>query len=136
MPWDELKVDVVLDCTGLFASKEKAELNLELRETLTDDMIYNSLPLKSKVQKWGEEIFFETGLRVELENNAKSVINIGEIAFWNDGSAIAIGYGKTPVSKENEIRLISPCNVWADCEFDKNYVGKIRENETVIAEKF
>ena len=90
---------IVLKC-------EKAELILELRETLTADIIYNSLPLKSKIQKWGEEFFFETGLNVELENNAKSVVNIGEIAFWNDGSAIAIGYGKTPISKGNEIRLI------------------------------
>ena len=119
---------VILKCKG-------KELVFELRDTLTADIIYNSLPLKSKIQKWGEEIYFETGLSIELEKNAKSVINIGEIAFWNDGSAIAIGYGKTPVSKENEIRLISPCNVWADCEFDKNYIGQIRENETVIAEK-
>ena len=29
LPWDELNVDVVLECTGLFASKEKAELHLK-----------------------------------------------------------------------------------------------------------
>ena len=119
---------IVLKC-------EKAELILELRETLTADIIYNSLPLKSKIQKWGEEIFFETGLNVELENNAKSVINIGEIAFWNDGSAIAIGYGETPISRGNEIRLISPCNIWADCKFDKSYIENIKENETIILER-
>ena len=77
---------VILKCKG-------KELVFELRNTLTADIIYNSLPLKSKIQKWGEEIFFETGLNVELENNAKSVVNIGEIAYWNNGSAIAIGYG-------------------------------------------
>jgi|TARA_B110000003_G_scaffold62303_1_gene62692 hypothetical protein len=119
---------IVLKC-------KKAELILELRETLTADIIYNSLPLKSKIQKWGEEFFFETGLNVELENNAKSVVNIGEIAFWNDGSAIAIGYGKTPISKGNEIRLISPCNIWADCKFDKSYIENIKENETIILER-
>ena len=119
---------IVLKC-------KKAELILDLRETLTADIIYNSLPLKSKIQKWGEEFFFETGLNVELENNAKSVVNIGEIAFWNDGSAIAIGYGKTPISKGNEIRLISPCNIWADCKFDKSYIENIKENETIILER-
>ena len=75
------------------------------------------------------------GLSIELEKNAKSVVNIGEIAFWNSGSAIAIGYGKTPISNGNEIRLISPCNIWADSKFDKSYIENIKENETVILEK-
>ena len=119
---------VILKCN-------ETKLVLDLRETLTADIIYNSLPLKSNIQKWGEEFFFETGLNVELENNAKSVVNIGEIAFWNDGSAIAIGYGKTPISKGNEIRLISPCNIWADCKFDKSYIENIKENETIILER-
>ena len=119
---------VILKC-------KETKLVLDLRETLTADIIYNSLPLKSKIQKWGEEFFFETGLNVELENNAKSVVNIGEIAFWNDGSAIAIGYGKTPISKGNEIRLISPCNIWADCKFDKSYIENIKENETIVLER-
>ena len=111
------------------------KLILILRDTPTADKIYNALPFTSKVQKWGEEIFFNTHLNIELEKDARSLIEIGEIAFWCDGSAIAIGYGKTPISQENEIKLISPCNVWADCEFDKNDVRYIKENETVIAEK-
>jgi hypothetical protein len=93
------------------------------------------LPLKSKVQKWGDEIYFETGLSIELESDAKSIVNIGEIAFWNSGSAIAIGYGKTPISKGNEIRLISPCNIWADSKFEKSCIENIKENETIILEK-
>ena len=119
---------VILKC-------KETKLVLDLRETLTADIIYNALPLKSKVQKWGDEIYFETGLSIELESDAKSIINIGEIAFWNSGSAIAIGYGKTPISKGNEIRLISPCNIWADSKFEKSYIENIKENETIILEK-
>ena len=110
-------------------------LILKLRDTPTANMIYDALPFTSTVKKWGEEIYFETPIKAELENNAREVVDFGEIAFWNEGSAIAIGYGKTPVSKENEIRLISPCNVWADSNFDKSYIEQIKENETVEIEK-
>ena len=111
------------------------ELILNLRDTPTAELIYNSLPFSSIVKKWGEEIYFETPVDIDLENNARTVVKIGEIAFWNGGSAIAIGYGKTPVSKDNEIRLISPCNIWADSDFKKSYIEQIRENETVEIEK-
>ena len=107
------------------------ELILNLRETQTANIIYDSLPFSSIVKKWGEEIYFEIPVNIELEYNARSVVEFGEIAFWNGGSAIAIGYGKTPISKENEIRLISPCNIWADSNFDKNYIEQIKENEKV-----
>ena len=111
------------------------ELILNLRDTLTAKLIYDSNPFTSTVKKCGEEIYFETTINAELENNARAVVEFGEIAFWNGGSAIAIGYGKTPISKENEIRLISPCNIWADSDFKKDYIEKIKENEIVKIEK-
>ena len=111
------------------------ELILNLRDTPTAKLIYDALPFTSIVKRWGEEIYFETAINAELENNARAVVKFGEIAFWNGGSAIAIGYGKTPVTKGNEIRLISPCNIWADSDFKKDCIEKIKENEIVKIEK-
>ena len=111
------------------------ELILNLRDTPTAHIIYDALPFFSTVKKWGEEIYFEIPVDIKLEDNARAIVEFGEIAFWKEGSSIAIGYGKTPISKKNEIRLISPCNVWADCTFDKSYIEQIKENETVKIEK-
>jgi len=114
---------------------EKKELKLKLRDTKTANLIFNALPFQSKVQRWGEEIYFDTPLNIDLEEDARSVIEYGEVAFWAAGSAIAIGYGKTPVSQANEIRLISPANIWADSDFKKEYIEEINQGEIVIVQK-
>ena len=117
-------------------SIKKFEFEVIFKKSITSDLIWRSLPIFSKIKRWGEEIYFDTPLNIDLDKDARSIIEYGEIAFWSAGSAIAIGYGKTPVSQEDEIRLISPANVWADCEFKKEYIRSIKEGETVLVEKF
>ena len=102
-----------------------------LRNTETAKLIAESVPIKSKIQTWGEEIFFNTNLQVKLEDDARDVMQLGELAFWTEGSAIAIGYGKTPVSVGQEIRLIGPCNVWADCIFKKSDFDNIKSGDEI-----
>ena len=102
-----------------------------MRTTETAKLIAKSIPIKSRIQIWGEEIFFNTNLQVKLEDNAREVIQLGELAFWTEGSAIAIGYGKTPVSVDQEIRLIGPCNVWADGNFKKSDFNNIKSGDEI-----
>ena len=105
---------------------------INLRNTETARLIAKSIPIKSKIQMWGEEIFFNTNIQVKLEDDAKQVIKLGELAFWTEGSAIAIGYGKTPVSIDQEIRLIGPCNIWADANFKKSDFDNIKSGDEII----
>ena len=55
----------------------------------------------------------------------------GEIAYWTGGSAIAIGYGRTPVSRGDEIRLVSAVNVWADAVGDPADLRDVRDGDPV-----
>ena len=109
-------------------------LIIKLRSTNTANAIKNILPFKSIVKTWGDEIYFEIPIKknLDLESDAKDVINLGEVAYWIDGKSIAIGYGKTPISQNNEIRLAAKTNIWGDAVINIKELNKIKDGDEVI----
>ena len=106
-------------------------LIVDCLDTPTSTAILSSLPLQSSANTWGQEIYFSVPVSVAKEANAKDVVERGEIAFWVEGSCIAIGFGPTPISTENEIRLAAKTNIWGHTNSDLDPLTEVHGGDPV-----
>jgi hypothetical protein len=106
-------------------------LDAELLDTPTANAIAAALPLQSAALTWGEEVYFEIAVEVKREKDARAVVTPGEIAYWPDGPAIALGFGRTPISRGDEIRLASPCNIFATALSDVKVLKAVKAGTRV-----
>jgi len=86
-------------------------LEVVLNETPTAKALLAAVPFESRAQTWGEEVYFTTPVSAKLEPDARQVVEPGTVCFWTEGDALALPWGRTPISTDDKPKLASRCNV-------------------------
>jgi len=89
-------------------------LILELDDTNSPKTVNDfieKLPFTVDLNVWGDEIYTSDSPITQPEENAKSPVQLNDVAYWPTGKAICLFYGYTPIGKPGEITPASPVNV-------------------------
>ncbi|MFD7979744.1 cyclophilin-like fold protein [Streptomyces sp. NPDC059071] len=103
-------------------------------ETPTSKALAGVLPISSTARTWGEEVYFDTPVSVPVEPDARQVVAPGTVAFWTEGDALALPYGPTPISRGDEPRLASPCNILGMLDGDPRILATVRDGDPIRVE--
>jgi len=105
------------------------------RSPKTAQALMNALPFKARAEFWGQEIYFEAPFRVGLEN-AKEIVDFGDLAYWPEGPALCLFFGPTLSSPSpNIIKPYSPVNVIGKIVGDPKILSKVNEGEELKVER-
>ena len=100
------------------------EAEAELNDTRTAQAIWEALPIKGRVNLWGEEIYFSIPVKLKLEAG-QELVSLGDLGYWPEGNAFCIFFGPTPVSQEDEIRPASQVTVFGKVIGDARVFKKV-----------
>ena len=114
------------------AGEVTAEATLD--DSATADAIWDALPLEARANTWGEEIYFGIPVFVD-EEDSQEVVELGDLGYWPPGHAFCIFFGRTPMSRGNEIRPASAVNVFGRVEGDPSVFTSVPSGAEVRLER-
>jgi uncharacterized protein len=95
--------------------------------------ILDNLPIEIKINRWGDELYTDKTPIVAEEENAKSIVNLLDVAYWPEGNALCLFYGPTPISESpDEILPYSPVNVVGKIISEEDILYQIKDGSKVL----
>lgn len=120
-----VKVRFIIDGAG------HVDVELMAHPSRSVKALLSALPFSARAHRWGDEVYFEVPFHADLEADARQDFHVGEVAFWPDGDAIAIFFGRTPASIDDRPRAYSPCNPVGRVISDLSTLSSVREGALV-----
>lgn len=109
--------------------------DVRLLDTPAADAVWETLPLRTTVSIWGDEIYGDIGLDVSPPPGATDVAALGDLAIWPPGRALCIFFGPTPASRGSEPRAASPIAPVGQIENpDASALRRVRSGATLTIE--
>jgi hypothetical protein len=97
--------------------------------------LLEALPFEARASTWGEEVYFEAPLSLDLEPDARQVVEPGTVCFWTEGSSLALPFGRTPISgADGKPRLAARCNVLGRLTGDPRLLARVKDGQRVRVE--
>jgi hypothetical protein len=113
----------------------KNVFGVDLLDTPTAKAVFAAAPFEARAQTWGEEVYFTTPVSVKLEADAKQIVEPGTVCFWTEGDALALPYGRTPISTDERPKLASRCNVVGTLAGDPKTLARIKAGEKITVSR-
>ena len=110
------------------------EATAYLEETVSVKALMEALPITSTANTWGDEVYFDVGIAVELEDDARAVVDAGTVCLWVEGKSLALPFGPTPASQGEECRLVTDVNILGAIEGDPTILATIHSGDEVTVE--
>ena len=110
------------------------QVKAELNDSPTAKSIFEVLPIKTRGNRWGGEIYFSIPVEAGLEADSRDVLEAGELGYWPTGNAFCIFFGPTPASEADEIRAASAVNIIGTIKGDLSQLPDIPDGAIVCIE--
>ncbi len=97
----------------------------EFNESKTARLIADTLPIESRAQTWGDEVYFSIPVTAG-EEDPQAGIPSGTVAYWPPGQALCLFFGQTPYS---------PVNVVGVMDGDPQRLAAVQDGQRIVVER-
>ena len=113
----------------------QVSLPAELFDTPCARAVAAALPLAVHPNEWGDEFYFEIPVALPPDATATTSVKAGAIGYWPPGRALAIFFGRTPMSTGPDPVPASEVNIVGRISGDATLLRKAKGARELRIEK-